>query len=82
MNDNCKDIERKLQELSDYVYKGDDITLPLNIVSTIVEDIKSKISLQEKKIEELSRMHNQAIYMFLTLLITVLGKALLQYLIG
>lgn len=80
------DLEKKIQEISDYIYQGNDLIFPISVISTKLKNLEERIYNCERKIDDIysnnAKMHNKVIYMFLTLLCTVLGKSLIQYLTG
>lgn len=91
-----KDLEKitkNLETLESLINDGDDITLPLRNISLILENLKEVVEshsvvleAQRQKFDKINaesiKARNQIVYMFLAILVTLIGKLFIHYLLG
>lgn len=91
-----KDLEKitkNLETLELFINNGDDITLPLRSISLILENLKEVVENHSVVLEnqkqildkinaESIKARNQIVYMFLAILVTLIGKLFIHHLLG
>lgn len=86
-------LGKSIKSIEDFINNGDEHTLPLRIISSTLENLKETSDKHTKLIEvqqiyiskinsESLKARNQIVWMFLTILATIVGKFFVQYLIG
>lgn len=86
-------LEKRTRDIESLLYKGNDIILPLNLISNLLEETKQtldkNITIIEKQQIQINKINhesikarNQIVYMFLMIIATLLGKLIIPYLIG
>lgn len=74
------EIEKQLLEVKLFMSEGDDVTLPLRVISERINSIGEQVNKNSIILDQIQKERNKLVYMLITLMITVIGKAILQYL--
>lgn len=84
-----QDVDSKVSKTEDLLYKGDNTTRPLTVISDMVDNLKTAtnksltlLEKQQDEIKALQKERNRTSYMFITIIITVLGKGIIHHYTG